>query len=82
MPFRSYGCALGGSHDDVVLVNRGLGWALIGERDAAMNDLSAAIVINPHASHAHFNRGNLNRFHGDLPAARRDYESGQTISVS
>jgi tetratricopeptide (TPR) repeat protein len=73
---RSYSKALeGGSHGDVVLVNRALAREMVGEREGAMADLSGAISLNPHAAHAFFNRGNLYRCRGDLQAAQQDYQS-------
>ena len=75
---RNYSKALeGGSHDDVVLVNRGLAREMVGEREGGMADLTAALSLNPHAAHAYFNRGNMHRCHGDLQGAQQDYQSGK-----
>ena len=75
---RCYNRALeGGSHGDMVLVNRGLAKEMVGEREGVMADLTAAISLNPHAAHAFFNRGNLSRCCGDLQAAQQDYQLGE-----
>lgn len=67
---------MGGSHDDAVLVNRGLAYMLLGERESALADITAALHVNPYAAHAFFNRGHLYRACGKLEAAQQDYMRG------
>lgn len=47
---------------------------MVGDVKEAMQDLTAAIDANCYSSHAYFNRANLHRYHGNLQAARDDYE--------
>ena len=71
MSLRSYSRA--GSHDDAVLVNRGVAHVMLGEMDQAMADLTAAITLNPHTGHVYFNRANVYRSLGAMEMAGEDY---------
>ena len=70
---------MGGSHDDAVLVNRGLAYMLLWERERALDDITAATHINPYTAHAFFNRGHLNRSCGRLEEAQEDYSRGECV---
>ena len=53
---------------------RGTAYCLLGEVEAALNDLNEAIELRPHSTIARFMRATVHHEHGRLAQAKDDYE--------
>lgn len=74
----SYSRALNdGNNVDSVLLNRGIAYVMLRDKETACKDFSEAIQANPFSAHAYFNRGNLYRSTGDYHKAEEDYKEGK-----